>query len=156
MAIAAEMRTIGTYRFEGPVSAMDPVWKEERGCRMDGIKLVPGRYACSYQERDEGPFGTSIRKIRIVLEGTPEPGHRDWKAIGSIEAYSGIAGLSGTEGPLDPSPIRAFMDAWGKTAIMCPKGIFGRTAGPVDGTECRIFERLLGDGTADALEMFLE
>lgn len=83
----------GTFDFGGSVDVTDPCYDHRVWCRLNGIRIAEGKYACIVRRRDCGIWGERTAAIGIYREGSPEPRPGDAELIGSIGVDSGMAGF---------------------------------------------------------------
>ena len=82
----------GTFTFDkGIVSVTDPCYSDDVWCRMDNVKIIPGKYNCiSYIDTENKR--TFI--CQICLQGHNSPQQNSKKeSIGSIGVDAGMAGF---------------------------------------------------------------
>lgn len=85
----------GTFNFDkGIVSATDPCYNDNVWCRLDNIKIKPGKYRCIAYTVEEGIYKGCITICQIVYGDIPAPQDgvkRD--LLGTIGVDAGLAGF---------------------------------------------------------------
>ncbi len=85
-------RNVGTLEIKnGVIDITDPCYDRDMWCRMNNVKVAPGKYICQVEAIDN-IYGHRIKAIRIYLDGYC-PINKEMKKIGSIGVDAGLAGF---------------------------------------------------------------
>ena len=80
----------------GKVDITDPCYDKDVWCKMSGVDVKPGKYACFYTTADAGEWGKRIATITIVHEDFADAFTEDelgYNEIGDIGVDAGLAGF---------------------------------------------------------------
>lgn len=109
---------VGTIDFKGTVDVTDPCYKKETWCRINDIKIKPGRYTCIYRKQEDHFIlyngnkypDNRVTRMGVYYEGLPLPTKNSMHCIGTIGVDAGLAGVYENKKDFDDDEWQDFCD----------------------------------------------
>lgn len=146
---------IGTKIFGEKIDITDPCYNKDVWCRMNGVSIAPGSYACVAWTGEDPSFGHRVLIAGIYKDGKI-PSQQTMKEIGDIGVDAGLAGFFEDKPDYNDKQWSEFCDSICKGEAWIKDEGFFTSSGIGDGCYGVYAHRCRGaskDGPFDAIEI---
>ena len=93
MRYKCEKHVAGVINFGDKIDITDPCYNRDVWCRMNDVKIIPGKYTCIAWIRDTGDWGRRVATVGIYLNGVIPKSREMHEIGGGIGVDAGLAGF---------------------------------------------------------------